>query len=235
MQSRNAILSASYQALHLLAIIRIVMLLPCTAYDLVILREYAVYPEYQIATLYQLVIILFDGRMFGSIFRLPVVEIVKYGFRRFRIRPVEKIVMQLCTGVKAFLAAFRLAFAIKAKQIRRIIPKKIRQYIYCSFYRRRKLHYPWPQHSLFTRLFFFNQRQYLRQSSVSVYTKSIAYLYGPPALPGYIAAVSHILIQPRQSLKYHLATPLPLIGGTSSTPSFITARKNTGFMSEGSE
>ena len=101
MQSRNAIFSASYQALHLLAIIRIVMLLPCTAYDLVILREYAVYPEYQIATLYQLVIILFDGRMFGSIFRLPVVEIVKYGFRRFRIRPVEKIVMQLCTGVKA--------------------------------------------------------------------------------------------------------------------------------------
>jgi len=101
MQSRNAIFSASDQALHLLAIIRIVMLLPCTAYDLVILREYAVYPEYQIATLYQLVIILFDGRMLKSILRSPVVEVVKYGFRRFRIRPVEKIVMQLCTGVKA--------------------------------------------------------------------------------------------------------------------------------------
>ena len=232
MHSLDYVLISGDKALLGFSLAVVVIGLPSLTDGVIILRKRAIHAKQKISARGDRVIVSPQRGMLLRFQRFPSVQKSENALCRSAVCPIEEQMMKRATGFKAFDAPLRFALRVNTEQVACIVPQEVWRNADRPLDRRRQVH------ALRLRLLsacILQQRDHLLQLPARVDAQSVVDFRLCPAGAGDFALLRQVLVIPHQCLQDHPVTPSLYSGGTSMTPSRMTARKNFGRILAGSE
>lgn len=208
------------------------MLLPGLFYKGVFPHRHKAVAENKVCAARNLLPYLFQQRMGRGLQRLPPGEKCRYGARGGAAGTGQQALVQGTAGFKALFCALRLPLGVGAKQIAGIVAQKIRRHAGRALYGHGHLHHTGRQHHLFAARLLGQEGHYIQQGAVLGKLQPEGNLGLAPAGRRNAPLRQQNFIIARQCLQNHETTSQ---FRASSTPCCSLARKNSGFISHGSE